>query len=69
MSLTKTLQWGLSFPSYNLLPIGRGDPITLQSSETDSKDKKVNIALSNSFGFGGTNASLVVGKVRWNQIS
>ena len=29
-----------------------------------AKEMKVNTALSNSFGFGGTNASLIVGKVR-----
>ena len=40
------------------------DPIKLDLVPNYSKDKKVNIALSNSFGFGGTNASLVVGKVR-----
>ncbi|MGY9060602.1 MAG: beta-ketoacyl-ACP synthase II, partial [Candidatus Puniceispirillales bacterium] len=29
-----------------------------------AKEMIVNTALSNSFGFGGTNASLIVGKVR-----
>jgi len=28
-----------------------------------SKQREVNNAMSNSFGFGGTNASLIVGKV------
>ena len=40
------------------------DPLKLDLVPNYSKDKKVNVALSNSFGFGGTNASLVVGKVR-----
>ena len=29
----------------------------------EAKEKKIEFALSNSFGFGGTNASLIVGKV------
>ncbi|MAH88874.1 MAG: beta-ketoacyl-[acyl-carrier-protein] synthase II [Pelagibacterales bacterium] len=40
------------------------DPLKLDLVPNHAKEKKVNIALSNSFGFGGTNASLVVGKVR-----
>ena len=40
------------------------DPLEIDLVPNHAKDKKVNIALSNSFGFGGTNASIVVGKVK-----
>ena len=40
------------------------DPLEIDLVANHAKDKKVNIALSNSFGFGGTNASIVVGKVK-----
>ena len=40
------------------------DPLEIDLVANYAKDKKVNIALSNSFGFGGTNASIVVGKVK-----
>ncbi len=40
------------------------DPLDIDLVPNHAKDKKVNIALSNSFGFGGTNASIVVGKVK-----
>ncbi|MAJ24198.1 MAG: beta-ketoacyl-[acyl-carrier-protein] synthase II [Rickettsiales bacterium] len=40
------------------------DPLDIDLVPNYAKEKKVNTALSNSFGFGGTNASLIVGKVR-----
>jgi len=40
------------------------DSLEIDLVPNHAKDKKVNIALSNSFGFGGTNASIVVGKVK-----
>ena len=39
------------------------DPAPLDLVPLEAKDKKIEFALSNSFGFGGTNASLIVGKV------
>jgi 3-oxoacyl-[acyl-carrier-protein] synthase II len=36
-------------------------PIDLAPNE--KREREINVALSNSFGFGGTNASLVFGKV------
>ena len=42
------------------------EPLKIDLVPKQAKEKKVNVALSNSFGFGGTNASLVVGKVKWN---
>ena len=40
------------------------EPLPLDLVKKESKEKKVNIALSNSFGFGGTNATLIVGKLK-----
>ncbi len=40
------------------------EPLDIDLIPNVAKEKKVNTALSNSFGFGGTNASLIVGKVR-----
>ena len=40
------------------------EPLEIDLVPNHAKDKKVNVALSNSFGFGGTNASIVVGKVK-----
>ena len=40
------------------------DPLDIDLVPNHAKEKKVNVALSNSFGFGGTNASIVVGKVK-----
>ena len=48
-------------PTLNLVSPCR-DPLPLDLIAHEAKEKKVTKALSNSFGFGGTNASLVVGK-------
>ncbi|MEC9236292.1 MAG: beta-ketoacyl-ACP synthase II, partial [Pseudomonadota bacterium] len=55
----KTLSTGIIPPTLNL------DNVSEECEGIDlvplkAKEKKVNIALSNSFGFGGTNASLIV---------
>ena len=39
------------------------DPLPIDLVPLESKTKNINLALSNSFGFGGTNASLIVGKL------
>jgi 3-oxoacyl-[acyl-carrier-protein] synthase II len=40
------------------------EPLLIDLVPKEAKDKKVNVALSNSFGFGGTNASVLVGKLK-----
>lgn len=49
-------------PTINLDDQARETPIDLAANA--AVRRKIDVALSNSFGFGGTNASLVVGKVR-----
>ena len=39
-------------------------PSTLNLAPLKAVEREINVALSNSFGFGGTNASLVIGKVK-----
>ena len=39
------------------------DPLPLDLVPLEAKEKNIDLALSNSFGFGGTNASLIVGKL------
>jgi len=39
-------------------------PSTLNLAPLKAVERKINVVLSNSFGFGGTNASLVLGKVK-----
>jgi 3-oxoacyl-[acyl-carrier-protein] synthase II len=40
------------------------EPLLIDLVPKEAKEKKINIALSNSFGFGGTNASVLVGKLK-----
>ena len=40
------------------------NPLEIDLTANHAKEKVVNTALSNSFGFGGTNASVVVGKYK-----
>ena len=40
------------------------EPLLIDLVPKEAKERKVNIALSNSFGFGGTNASVLVGKLK-----
>jgi 3-oxoacyl-[acyl-carrier-protein] synthase II len=40
------------------------EPLLIDLVAKEAKEKKVNVALSNSFGFGGTNASVLVGKLK-----
>ncbi len=54
----KTIQDGIIPPTLNLEKISK-DCHGINLVPNESIDKKVNIALSNSFGFGGTNASLI----------
>ncbi len=39
------------------------DPLPIDLVAFEAKEKSIELALSNSFGFGGTNASLIVGKI------
>ena len=39
------------------------EPLPIDLVPLEAKEKTIDLALSNSFGFGGTNASLIVGKV------
>ena len=53
---------GFAPPTINLDDQARETPIDLAANA--AVRRKIDVALSNSFGFGGTNASLVIGKVR-----
>jgi hypothetical protein len=41
-----------------------GGETALDLAPNAAREREINVALSNSFGFGGTNASLVLGRVR-----
>ena len=48
-------------PTINLDNISVETPVDLAPNE--KREREINYALSNSFGFGGTNASLLLGRV------
>ena len=58
----KAIQDSVAPPTLNLDNVSEGC-VGLDLVPNKAKEKKINIALSNSFGFGGTNASLIFRKV------
>jgi len=56
----KALQEGVCPPTLNLEDPSEGYDIDLAAKQ--AKERKIDVALSNSFGFGGTNASLIVSR-------
>jgi 3-oxoacyl-[acyl-carrier-protein] synthase II len=59
-----TVQSGIIAPTINLDQLDPGcEELKLNFTAHHAVNKPVSYALSNSFGFGGTNASLIVGKI------
>ena len=55
-----SLKHGIIYPTLNYLP----DPeFNLDNLVTETREKKVNYVLNNSFGFGGTNSCIILGNV------
>ncbi len=59
---TKSLQTGIIPPTLNLDNASE-DCQGIDLVPKNAKEKEINIVLSNSFGFGGTNASIVIGSI------
>jgi 3-oxoacyl-[acyl-carrier-protein] synthase II len=59
---TLAVSRGVVPPTINLDQPGEGNDLDYVPHE--AREATVNVALTNSFGFGGTNACLVLGKVR-----